>query len=96
MVCPRKLFPKALIVHSDRGVQYRSQNYIDFMKRHGARPSMSRKGNCWDNAPMESFFSRLKVELMGQLVRQLAVAGKQQQSAGVDIQPTDADPAPAC
>ena len=53
-----------LIIHSDRGVQYRSQKYIDFIRRHGANPSMSRKGNCWDNAPMESFFSRLKVELI--------------------------------
>ncbi|WP_255482839.1 IS3 family transposase, partial [Marinobacterium marinum] len=34
------------------------------MERHGCRPSMSRKGNCWDNAAMESFFSRLKVELI--------------------------------
>lgn len=53
-----------LIVHSDRGVQYRSQSYFDFASSHGCRLSMSRKGNCWDNAPMESFFSRLKVELI--------------------------------
>jgi putative transposase len=53
-----------LILHSDRGVQYRSQKYIDFASSHGCRMSMSRKGNCWDNAPMESFFSRLKVELI--------------------------------
>lgn len=56
--------PKGLIIHSDRGVQYRSQKYQDFMRRHGGEPSMSRKGNCWDNAVMESFFSRLKVELI--------------------------------
>jgi len=59
----RKAEPE-LIVHSDRGVQYRSQKYIDRLRRHGCRISMSRKGNCWDNAPMESFFSRLKVELI--------------------------------
>jgi len=53
-----------LIIHSDRGVQYRSRKYIDFMRSWGCKPSMSRKGNCWDNAPMESFFSRLKVELI--------------------------------
>lgn len=53
-----------LILHSDRGVQYRSQKYIDFAHSWGCRLSMSRKGNCWDNAPMESFFSRLKVELV--------------------------------
>lgn len=64
MAFDRRDIQPGLIVHSDRGVQYRSQKYIDFMKRHGAQPSMSRKGNCWDNAPMESFFSRLKVELI--------------------------------
>lgn len=53
-----------LIVHSDRGTQYRSQGYIDYLNSKGCRISMSRKGNCWDNAPMESFFSRLKVELI--------------------------------
>ncbi|GAB1261566.1 IS3 family transposase [Aurantivibrio plasticivorans] len=53
-----------LILHSDRGVQYRSQGYIDFAHSKGMKLSMSRKGNCWDNAPMESFFSRLKVELI--------------------------------
>lgn len=64
MAFDRRDIEPGLIIHSDRGVQYRSQKYIDFMRRHGARPSMSRKGNCWDNAPMESFFSRLKVELI--------------------------------
>lgn len=64
MAFDRRAIEPRLIIHSDRGVQYRSQKYIDFMKRHGAVPSMSRKGNCWDNAPMESFFSRLKVELI--------------------------------
>lgn len=53
-----------LIVHSDRGTQYRSQAYIDYLTANEIRISMSRKGNCWDNAPMESFFSRLKVELI--------------------------------
>lgn len=64
MAFKRREIEPGLIVHSDRGVQYRSQGYVDFMRRHGATPSMSRKGNCWDNAPMESFFSRLKVELI--------------------------------
>jgi putative transposase len=53
-----------LIVHSDRGTQYRSQVYIDYLRANEISISMSRKGNCWDNAPMESFFSRLKVELI--------------------------------
>ena len=59
----RKTTP-GLIVHSDRGVQYRAQHYIDQLINKGCRISMSRKGNCWDNAPMESFFGRLKVELV--------------------------------
>lgn len=59
----RKAVP-GLIVHSDRGTQYRSQGYVDYLVKKGCKISMSRKGNCWDNAPMESFFSRLKVELI--------------------------------
>lgn len=55
---------QGLILHSDRGVQYRAQKYIDFARSKGLTLSMSRKGNCWDNAPMESFFGRLKVELI--------------------------------
>ncbi|MFA0792629.1 IS3 family transposase [Microbulbifer echini] len=53
-----------LIVHSDRGVQYRSQRYQDLLSENHCKPSMSRQANCWDNAAMESFFSRLKVELV--------------------------------
>lgn len=64
MAMERREVRPGVIVHSDRGVQYRSQRYIDCLSRHGCRISMSRKGNCWDNAPMESFYSRLKVELI--------------------------------
>lgn len=64
MAFKRRNIEPGLVIHSDRGVQYRSQRYLDFMAREGGTPSMSRKGNCWDNAPMESFFSRLKVELI--------------------------------
>ena len=64
MAFDRREVKPGLIVHSDRGVQYRSQRYVDFLHQNGCRISMSRKGNCWDNAPMESFFSRLKVELI--------------------------------
>lgn len=53
-----------LLIHSDRGVQYRSLRYQDLMRNKGCVISMSRKSNCWDNAVMESFFSRLKVELI--------------------------------
>ncbi|HHH45262.1 MAG TPA: IS3 family transposase [Gammaproteobacteria bacterium] len=59
----RQIQPGALI-HSDRGVQYRGNEYQEVLRSYGLRCSMSRKGNCWDNAAMESFFSRLKVELI--------------------------------
>jgi len=48
--------------HSDRGSQYCSDDYQDLLREYGMRASMSRKGNCWDNAPMESFFNSLKNE----------------------------------
>lgn len=49
-----------LIHHSDRGVQYASDGDQEVLKEVGAVASMSRKGDCWDNAPMESFFGRMK------------------------------------
>ncbi len=55
-----------LIVHSDRGSQYASEAYRTLLARHGARASMSRKGNCWDNAVMERFFLNLKMERVWQ------------------------------
>jgi len=53
---------KGLIIHSDRGVQYSSEVFKSLLKRHNFVQSMSRKGNCWDNACMESFFSLIKKE----------------------------------
>lgn len=53
---------KGLIVHSDRGVQYASKEYQNLLKKNGFICSMSRKGNCYDNAPMESFWGKLKTE----------------------------------
>ena len=55
-----------LIVHSDRGSQYASQVHRDLLSRHGLIASMSRKGNCWDNAVMERFFLNLKMERVWQ------------------------------
>jgi len=55
---------RGTVIHSDRGVQYRGNEHQEALREHGLRCSMSRKGNCWDNAVMESFFSRLKVELI--------------------------------
>ncbi|MFA0813648.1 IS3 family transposase, partial [Microbulbifer epialgicus] len=54
--------PKGLLHHSDRGSQYASHAYQALLKQHGMVCSMSRRGNCWDNAPTERFFSSLKRE----------------------------------
>ena len=51
-----------LIFHSDRGCQYASHRYTELLAGHGIRASMSRKGNCWDNACSETLFGSLKVE----------------------------------
>jgi putative transposase len=55
---------KGLIHHSDRGSQYCSRDYRRLLEQFGMRISMSRKGNCYDNAPMESFWGVLKNELI--------------------------------
>lgn len=51
-----------VIVHSDQGSQYGSDDWLRFCREHNLDPSMSRRGNCWDNAVVESFFSSLKKE----------------------------------
>nr|WP_083341475.1 IS3 family transposase [Nitrosomonas eutropha] len=51
-------------VHTDRGSQYASESHRQLLKQHGIQQSMSRKGNCWDNAVSESFFHTLKIELI--------------------------------
>jgi transposase InsO family protein len=58
----RRKPPTGLIAHSDRGVQYASGQYRSQLEQYQMVQSMSRKANCWDNAPMESFFKTLKVE----------------------------------
>jgi len=54
---------KGLILHSDRGSQFACRAYANYLLDHGITASMSRKGNCWDNAVVESFFASIKVEL---------------------------------
>ncbi len=54
----------SLIHHSDRGVQYSCEDYLHLLESHNMQPSMSRKGDCWDNAAMESFWATLKTELV--------------------------------
>ncbi|MGC1274241.1 MAG: IS3 family transposase [Planctomycetaceae bacterium] len=62
--CPGTSITGSLVAHSDRGVQYASEHYQRLLKEQGITCSMSRRGNCWDNAPMESFFATLKKELV--------------------------------
>jgi transposase InsO family protein len=58
--------PDGLVHHSDRGSQYAATDYQAHLTRKGMVCSMSRKGDCWDNAPVESFFATLKAELVSE------------------------------
>jgi putative transposase len=62
MIAVRRRRPKQALIHSDQGSQYGSDDWRRFCKTNGLEPSMSRRGNCWDNAVAESFFSSLKKE----------------------------------
>ncbi len=64
MAVARRLPGEGLVSHSDRGSQYASEHYRRLLSGHGITCSMSRRANCWDNAPMESFFASLKKELV--------------------------------
>lgn len=63
----RPINPNELIFHSDRGVQYACEEFRRLLQKHQIIQSMSRKGNCWDNAVAESFFKIFKSELIYQL-----------------------------
>lgn len=58
----RKFDVSGATIHSDQGIHYTNNDYVALLKELGAVQSMSRKGNCWDNAPAESFFSNYKCE----------------------------------
>jgi putative transposase len=64
MAIGQRLPGKGLMAHSDRGSQYASEHYQRLLSRHGINCSMSRVAQCWDNAPVESFFATLKRELI--------------------------------
>jgi len=69
--------PRGTLIHSDQGTQYGSDAWRRFCRDHQLEPSMSRKGNCWDNAVVESFFASLKKERVKRHIyqnRELAVA----------------------
>lgn len=66
MAAQRQRPAAGLICHSDRGSQYAAEDYRRQLAGMGAKPSLSRTARCYDNAPMESFFHALKVELVHQ------------------------------
>jgi transposase InsO family protein len=76
MAVSRRLPGEGLVAHSDRGSQYASDHYQRLLEQHGITCSMSRRGDCWDNAPMESFFATLKKELVHQENYQTRVAAR--------------------
>ena len=65
MAVVRRRPPRELVLHSDRGVQYCAAGFRRRLCDHGIRQSMSRKGDCWDNACAEAFFASLKAEVIG-------------------------------
>ena len=72
----RRRRPRGTLIHSDQGTQYGSDAWRRFCRSNHLAPSMSRKGNCWDNAVAESFFSSLKKERIKKQIyknRELAI-----------------------
>jgi putative transposase len=63
----KEMVTDGLILHSDQGHQYTSQAYHVLTQQYNITPSMSRRANCWDNAPMENFFGHLKEEALRQI-----------------------------
>ncbi len=64
MALMRRKVRRSLLLHSDQGSRYAAANYRAIVAENGIECSMSRKGNCWDNAVAESFFHTLKTELV--------------------------------
>ena len=62
LMAVKRRHPQQTLIHSDQGSQYGSDDWLRFCREHRLEPSMSRRGNCWDNAVAESFFSSLKKE----------------------------------
>ena len=88
--------PRGLIHHSDRGCQYCSYDYLKLLERFDMKASMSRKGNCYDNAPMESFWGTMKNELINHrryATREEAIAETLPNTSRSSITGRDARPA---
>jgi transposase InsO family protein len=84
MAIQRQKPGRGLIHHSDRGSQYAAGDYQKLLKANGILASMSRKGNCWDNAPMESWFHTLKTELVHHSVYATRAAAKRELFAYIE------------
>jgi len=69
MAIQKEVVTDGLILHSDQGFQYTSQSYFALTQAYNITLSMSRRGNCWDNAVVENFFGHLKEEAMKHLPR---------------------------
>lgn len=81
----RKLPEKGLVLHSDRGSQYCAHDYQEILKQFGIVASMSGKGDCWDNAPMESFWGILKNELVHHQKFKTRLQAKQEVTEYIEI-----------
>lgn len=68
LALPQRHTEQTLLFHSDQGCQYTSEAFRTFLGQHDVTQSMSRRGNCWDNAPVERFFHSLKGEWLGETV----------------------------
>ncbi len=77
--------PKGLVLHSDRGSQYCASDYQKHLRQFGMVASMSRRGDCWDNAPMESFWGTLKNELVHHCRFETRQQAKQEISEYIEV-----------
>jgi transposase InsO family protein len=84
MAATQRQPPRGLLLHSDRGVQYASEQTRAFVTRHGWQISMSRKGNPYDNAWMESAIGKIKNEVLGHTLPAHPAAARQQLFVGIE------------
>ena len=84
MACTRRRPAAGVLVHSDRGVQYASRETREFLEHHGCVASMSRKGNPYDNAWMESAIGKIKSEVLGRTVPADHESAKRQLFVGIE------------
>jgi len=84
LMAVRRRRPRRTVIHSDQGSQYVSDDWRRFCKTNGLEPSMSRRGNCWDNAVAESFFSSLKKECIKKKIYRTRELAKNEISDYID------------